>query len=198
MTALLRVIAVALLALTSSGAADARKHDRLLDVLGTLQRPQSKADLDDPGLRRQLRFLERHPALAGRPVRRLVRLATVAPWGEKIFLVPTRRRGKLVLGAPATGGATARQIAAGCDWGTERSNQLVIVVPDGVVTVKVRPIGKHRKPVTARVENNIAAVESRHGLEPRRELWYGASGKVVKRVSEPCMRSSESLNQSPE
>jgi hypothetical protein len=62
------------------------------------------------------------------------------------------------------------------------------VVPDGVAKVKVRPVGKHAKSVTAPVENNIAAFESRHALEPRREVWYGPGGEVVKRVAEPALR----------
>jgi hypothetical protein len=153
----------------------------LVHTLGTLQRPQTKADLDDPALQRQLRFMERHLKLTGRPVRRLVRLATVAPWGEKVFLVPTRKRGKLVLSAPGSGGATVAQIKAGRDWGTARSGQLLIVIPDGVAKVTVWPATG--KPATATVHDNIAAFESRRNLDdPRREVWYGPSGKVVKTV----------------
>jgi hypothetical protein len=70
------------LALALTAVAAPAPQQPLLDTLGTLRRPQTAADLDDPGVRRQLRFLSRHPAVAGRPVRRLVRLATVAPWGE--------------------------------------------------------------------------------------------------------------------
>lgn len=186
----------------------------LLDILGTLRRPQAKADLDDRELRKQLRFMSRHPAVAGKPVRDLVRFATVAPWGQKVFLVPsillsrrqvatlpanqrviaTPRRGNaLTLSGPGTAGATAAQIKAGRDWGTERSNQLLIVIPDGVAKVTVLPsrtsTNKHPSPVTATVHNNIAAFESRQTLdEPQRELWFGPSGNVIRRIAQPSCR----------
>jgi hypothetical protein len=98
-----------------------------------------------------------------------------------VFLVPTRRHGRLLLGAPATVGATVGQIKAGCDWGTARSNQLLIVVPDGVAKVTV---GRR---VTAIVHNNVAAFESDQNLdEPQRQVWYGPARNVIKRITRRC------------
>jgi hypothetical protein len=61
-------------------------RQRLVDILGVLRRPQTKADLSLPYLSR----VAQGPlsALRGTPDQALVRLATVTPWGEKVFLVP--------------------------------------------------------------------------------------------------------------
>jgi hypothetical protein len=61
----------------------------LLRTLGVLRRPQTKADLD-PAL---LRILERPGSLLsglGTPDVPLIGLATVTPWGSKVFLVPRK------------------------------------------------------------------------------------------------------------
>jgi hypothetical protein len=177
---------------TPAGHAVPPRDQALREVLGTLRRPRTTADLGDGRLRRQLRFMSRHPRLAGTPVRDLVRFATVAPWGQKVFLVPSRppgRRGHaLTLSAPATANATVAQIEAGGDWGTERSDQLLIVVPDGVARVTVRPVrtstDRHPSPVTATVHGNVAAFQSNQNLDdPQREIWYGPSGHVIERIA---------------
>jgi hypothetical protein len=56
----------------------------LTSILGVLRRPQTAADRD-PELIRQLR---RQSAIFGTPVLSLMRLATVAPWGQRIYMVP--------------------------------------------------------------------------------------------------------------
>ena len=64
----------------------------LLSILGVLRRPQTTADRD-PALLRTLNRQSQNRSLSvldGRPVISLVRLATIAPWGAKIFLVPYR------------------------------------------------------------------------------------------------------------
>src|SRR5579884_1720947 len=63
-------------------------EEQLIDILGVLRRPQTKADLN-PAI---LSVLSRVPpiALRGEAELALVRLATTTPWGEKIYLVPFR------------------------------------------------------------------------------------------------------------
>lgn len=56
----------------------------LTSILGVLRRPQTAADRD-PKLIRQLR---RQSPIFGTPVLSLMRLATVAPWGQRIYMVP--------------------------------------------------------------------------------------------------------------
>jgi hypothetical protein len=58
----------------------------LLRTLGALRRAQTKADLDP----RLLRIVDGRRALwaVGTPDVSLIRLATVTPWGSKVFLVP--------------------------------------------------------------------------------------------------------------
>jgi hypothetical protein len=58
-----------------------------IDVLAALRRPETGADLP-PKLLRALRQL---PPLAGSPILPLVRLATLAPWGSRLYLVPLER-----------------------------------------------------------------------------------------------------------
>ncbi|MBV9607670.1 MAG: hypothetical protein JO027_21320 [Solirubrobacterales bacterium] len=61
-------------------------RQQLIDILGVLRRPQTKADLDP----RILSQLSNPPpiALRGAPDLPLVRLASTTPWGEKFYLVP--------------------------------------------------------------------------------------------------------------
>jgi hypothetical protein len=60
---------------------------QLIAILGVLRRPQTKADLSR-------RILPTTPfplsAMEGEPDLPLVRFATTAPWGEKLYLVPSR------------------------------------------------------------------------------------------------------------
>jgi hypothetical protein len=75
----------------------------LTGILAVLRRPQTAADLNLALLQR----LERRSsaplaALQGTPVLSLVRLATETPWGEQVFLVPTR---------PLTHNAIAKRMA---------------------------------------------------------------------------------------
>jgi hypothetical protein len=63
-------------------------RQQLIDILGVLRRPQTKADLALP----ILRDLSRGPIAArrGTPDLPLVRFATTTPWGEKLYFVPTK------------------------------------------------------------------------------------------------------------
>jgi hypothetical protein len=91
--AVLLAITIAVVALIEVGhsprrpAASPTAHSRqeLIDTLGVLRRPQTKADLG-LDLSRFSSFLSK--ALAGAPDLSLVRLATTTPWGQRIFLVP--------------------------------------------------------------------------------------------------------------
>jgi len=131
----------------------------LLRTLGVLRRPQTKADLD-PSL---LRILTRRAqAGLGTPVISLIRLATVTPWGTKVFLVPITAPGNsaspthaspepagqgradsleefdLHQGGAGGGGccATAADIKQAGDgsWGGPPSHA-ILIVPDGVTKV---------------------------------------------------------------
>jgi hypothetical protein len=166
----------------------------LTGILAVLRRPQTAADLNLALLQR----LERRSsaplaALQGTPVLSLVRLATVTPWGEQVFLVPTRplthnaiakrmatpklsavvRRNllrrlarqdqELTLGIDGTGGATAAEIEAGADW--------ISGGPSSNTLVLVVPDGVARvtvqllHPVSAIVHNNVAAFEVPQPIE---------------------------------
>lgn len=72
----------------------------LSGILGVLRRPQTKADLD-PALLRRLETRSALPfqRLMGTPVRDLIRLATITPWGDKVFLVPYRPPSRRVIEA---------------------------------------------------------------------------------------------------
>jgi hypothetical protein len=62
----------------------------LMSILGVLRRPQTAADRNQPLIQQLQREERRRYDLAfnGRPVLSLMRLATVAPWGQPIFVVP--------------------------------------------------------------------------------------------------------------
>jgi hypothetical protein len=66
----------------------------LTSILGVLRRPQTASDLN-PALIRQLhqqyhdgKYATLHAGLDGLPVLSLMRLATVTPWGQRIYVVP--------------------------------------------------------------------------------------------------------------
>jgi hypothetical protein len=133
-----------------------------------LRRPQTKADLD-PALLQELGQRSISPLAALRtPVRSLIRLAAVTPWGDKVFLVPFKRPSRpqiaklparlrrrvarwlaraghgLKLGLFAGGGGccdTTAHIEAAGSWisGGPSPNWLVLVVPDGIARVTVSP-----------------------------------------------------------
>ena len=63
---------------------------RLVSELAVLRRPQTPADLNSTYLDLFLRNGVATPPRGrlGQPIRSLIRLATITPWGEKVFLVP--------------------------------------------------------------------------------------------------------------
>ncbi len=77
-------------AVAPSRVLPAAQTQGLTAILGVLRRPQTAADRN-PSLIAQLQREQRSKynlAFEGRPVLSMMRLATVAPWGAPVFLVP--------------------------------------------------------------------------------------------------------------
>jgi hypothetical protein len=125
---------------------------------------------------------------------------------EAISKLPTKERkvaraarlGLETLSAGTTSGVpTVAQLMGGRDVASPasgRSNRFVMVVPDGVakvalwrsVSTKAHPhplVAPHSKPVVVTVHNNVAAFRARSFGFPGHEIWYGPSGKVIKRIA---------------
>jgi hypothetical protein len=179
-----------------------RSREQLVRLLAVLRRPQTKADRDAT----MLRTIDRLAQTSGdsrygsRPDRPLIRLATVAPWGAKIFLVPftsptsepqctgTRRacqgfpREETLTVFPTVDpvGWTTDQVDRGFAIARASSNgRWVSVVPDGVSRVTF--VLGARKPSVA-VRDNVAAVEGHVGERIHAALWYDADGRLLRRV----------------
>ena len=91
------IVALAALALLGGGGgghpastAAATPRDKLIATLAVLRRPQTAADLTLPELSRARTPHAVFQPLLGTPDRPLIRLATTAPWGAKVYLVPFR------------------------------------------------------------------------------------------------------------
>jgi hypothetical protein len=193
----------------------------LTSILGVLRRPQTSADRD-PSLLRVLHAQAHGRKLSildGTPVISLVRLATVTPWGAKVFLVPYQpltpeaisklpakdqtvaraaRLGLETLSAGTTSGVSGvAQLVGGRDVANPASGRFdryVMVVPDRVAKValwrsissKAHPhplVAPQSKPLIVTVHNNVAAFRARAFSFPGREIWYGPSGKIIKRIA---------------
>jgi hypothetical protein len=158
----------------STTPAAARPLTRLLAVLRRPQTPADRAAVPN--------FLDQNLDLS------LVRLAAVAPWGERVVLAPVKGHPYDTLGiyvmSGSSGGrvmATGSQIEAGHAWSWEGSGRgrsarwrLIVVVPDGVAKVAFllapeQHFGsasglsafppRHSPTVTVPVHNNIAFVQ---------------------------------------
>ena len=164
----------------------------LVGILGVLRRSQTAADRDLPPASANVLH-----TFAGNPVMSLVRVAAVAPDGEKVVLVPMRPRHRVWprrFGGPRTGlrlalvagGAgcclTPKAIEAGeasSSVGASTGNYVVIVVPDGVARVRVA----FAHPITAPVHQNVAVFSVSQAVETLsiyRMTWFGRSGQVLK------------------
>ena len=185
-------------------------RQRLIDTLGVLRRPQTVADRSfaQPGWPEP----PRAPGSTIRPDRSLIRLATVAPWGAKAFLVPltaptnhvlARGLGETVAlwvqGIGWSDFSTVGEIRSGSAWGPQRSyrrrngtvgSRFFEIVPDGVARVgfythvQLRPF-RTGGLVTAVVHHNIAAFQVKGaGARVVTAVWYAAHGRVIKRVGD--------------
>jgi len=171
----------------------------LVGILGVLRRPQTPADRDLGPVRLTLEhFVQPHPG-SGAAVISGLRLATVTPWGAKVFLVPVRSPRQP--SARATGSSeskglglawlspgagccsTAAGIVAGQAWmsgGSGSLNYVLVIVPDGVARVTLALA----HPVTAAVHGNVAALKVPQPVENlgiHKMTWYGPSGAIVRR-----------------
>jgi hypothetical protein len=187
----------------------------LTSILGVLRRPQSARDIS-PALHKQL-VRESNSILYmgwfGTGLTSLVRLAAIAPWGQRVYLIPhlppTRQqiaklpaKDRLTIVPttssvdlyPMSGGPMiAAQVKAGRAWAVS-ANRYVFIFPDSVtkvalwrsVSVRDHPhplVQPGSKPIIVAVRNNIAAFQTRRAFIPGREIWYGSSGEIVKRIA---------------
>jgi hypothetical protein len=151
-------------------------------ILGVLRRPQTQADRD-PTLLWQLARQARDPVavgLLGTPLASFVRRATVAPWGQRIFLtvnlsrtrrqlarLPAKWRGVTVVHQVSvamyplsSGQAIPAVIEAGRAWADESSHgsrhaddRFVFLIPDGVGEIALwnaTSIAAHPHPLVRR------------------------------------------------
>jgi len=180
------VVAIGAIVGTSASGGTGRRTPELVAILGAFRRPQTPADRAIPW--QKYAILSNSPLRsADTPVRSLVRLAASPPGAGKVYLVPMRPPGQgdsnanLTLGMFGAVGeccdTAARIKADGMGTPTSRSNQLVLVVPDGVAKVAI--IGSHQTPGT--VHNNVV-VFTTPPYVTFRFIWYGTSGAVIKRT----------------
>jgi hypothetical protein len=168
--------------------------------LSVLARPQTAADRDPATLRQ----ISRLRASAGRfvPDPQLMRLAAVAPWGQRIVLVPFHVLGSdqlmVFVGGPLWGAAPVASIAthgiqAVVPLSGAAATGIVEVVPNGVATVSFA--APEVKTVTAPVSGNVAAfalpTSKRVGLTGTAIVtWYSPSGRVIRRVQQTTLHAT--------
>jgi len=176
----------------------------LIDTLAVLRRPQTVADRRVPlpfsfTHRRDSPFYARF----GGVDRSLIRIATKAPWGRDIILIPVkprhaptpqgfRQEGLFVEDRGGGGGCcdTARGIRAegggGLSSGSGRGRiDVVLVLPDGVARISILAHYRHQVMLSAVVHNNVAAFYAPGNPDSLKSeiTWYGPSGNVIKRFS---------------
>jgi hypothetical protein len=180
------------------------------DVLSVLRRPRTAADRDRIAARLSSGLLG-----LGTPVILATRLAATTSTGSRVFLTPLAplRHYRLPEGiAPHSAIAdhlrreartprilfqvgtsetadTIKQIRAGNAILSRggRPSQIVILVPNGIRTVKLDVPGKSNDsslvPAVSTVHDNIATfLTSSPILDTDNMTWYGPSGKAVKRI----------------
>lgn len=191
------------------GAASSSRAE-LIRLLGVLRTPQTSADraFDHAGWPTP----PRAPGSRIEPDRALVRLATVTPWGARVFIVPltsptnrvlARELGETVAlwvqGIGWSDYSTVSAVETGLAWGpgaTVRGphgweSRFFEIVPDGVARVVFYPPpdtpSPYRGSVTANVHNNVAVFREKvaeAGAYPVRAAWYAATGRLIKRVGD--------------
>ena len=186
-------------AVSSSRAVSGRQQ--LVDVIRALRRPQTSADLHSPAVARLLSRYNpsREPWDSwGAPDLRLIRRATVTPWGEGVFLIPVkptsaRRQEGLLWATPGfmdccataadmrtqgfvnnAGQATGRTVGRG-----KALDRFIAVVPDGVAKVQLRHL-------VMPVHDNVAAAQANGKLVGATPVmfWFGPDGEVIRRIGD--------------
>lgn len=183
----------------------------LTSILGVLRRPQKAVDLP-PAVNAFLvneAHTATFRGTLGTPITTLIRFSLVAPWGQHIYLMPNlpptarqvaRLSPKLRQGSHpgtvsfvfypyvtlgVTQGLTAAQVRSGRAWAVVgvkgAQDRVLFAFPDGVARVKLWPRGQSA-PVMVTVARNVAAFTAASFRGPGREIWYGPSGQVVKRI----------------
>jgi hypothetical protein len=171
------------------GAGAGPSRAQLIRLLGVLRRPQTPADrgFHHTGWPTP----PRAPGSRIEPDRALIRLATVTPWGAKVFIVPLTSPANPVLardlgetvalwvqGIGWNDYSRAPDIQAGQAWGPEATvrtprgleRRFFEIVPDGVAKVVFYQLRRFPRPgqppvfsgkVTATVHNNIAVFQEK-------------------------------------
>jgi hypothetical protein len=181
-------------------------------ILAVLRRPQTPADRDDPGLKSLVHnplVIQGTPVLSAmrlatttpagtrvflipfRPARHFTLPKGISPTSP---IAPVLRRrahqARVFLNASGGSPSTVAAIKAGAAWTTSgpHPSQAIILVPDGVARVSIAvptSTGSHKlRRIFAPVHNNIAAFIPATPIETVRDMiWYGESGKIIKRTS---------------
>jgi hypothetical protein len=160
--------------------AGATRTQALIDILAVLRRPQAAGDRNAPRPFGRLPSVE---DVLGTPIDSLSRLASVAPWGVKAYLVPyapptarqirrlparvrseirrTARGGLAVIAGHGACCLSAATIEAGHGVLFQADHdRLVVVVPDGVARVTLGTTGRHGRSFTAAVRGNVVAFQT--------------------------------------
>ena len=119
----------------------------------------------------------------------------------KLRDVAVARQPSVMFSPLSSGQMTAAVIEGGRAWDSEgepdvdaAGNRFVFLFPDGVAKVALsnatsiathpRPlVARHSPPVLVSVRDNVAAFASRTFHSPGREVWYGPSGRIVRRIA---------------
>lgn len=196
---------------TSPRAAAAARP--LTSIMGVLRRPQKALDIP-VALNAFLvneAHANTYQGTLGTPITSLIRFTIVSSWGQHIYLMPnlppTARQiasvaPKLRSDSPpkvvsfvfypyvtlgVTRGLTAADVRRGRAWagvsGSGGHDRVLFAFPDGVARVKLWAAGRSG-PIMLTVARNVAAFTTETFRGPRREIWYGSSGRVIKRITD--------------
>jgi hypothetical protein len=185
----------------------------LTSIMGVLRRQQNALDIP-VALNAFLvneAHTNTYEGTLGTPITSLIRFTIVSSWGQHIYLMPnlpptTRQIAslapKLQPSSPpkvvsfvfypyvtlgVTRGLTAGDVRRGRAWagvsGPGRHDRVLFAFPDGVARVKLWPAGSST-PIMLTVARNVAAFTTENFPGPRREIWYGPSGRVIKRIAD--------------
>lgn len=187
----------------------------LTRILGVLRQPQKAVDFPpavNAFLVNETRTPTFRGTL-GTPIQPLIRFTIVSPWGQHVYLMPSlpptarqiaRLPRRLRQRSPAstasfvfypyvtlgvTEGLTATEVMRGQAWagvgGPGGRDRILFAFPDGVAKVRLWPAGAGAAPITLTVARNVAAFTAIGFRGPGREVWYGPSGQVIRRIPTP-------------